>query len=82
MSITAISPHSTIWASATTALGSTAATETIAQSKSNEAGAASPSTTRVDPTRTTPFQQLSSDLQSVLIQMQNAYGDGKDPAAV
>lgn len=70
MSINAVSPHSSIWARATTALTNTPLADTPAL-KPNDAGTQPTPAGRPDPSRATPFHQLSSNLQSVLIQVQS-----------
>ena len=71
MSISAVSQPSSIWASATSALTSTPAANSLKSGKPNAAGTDAPQTTRPDTSRSNPFQQFSSDLQSTLIQAQS-----------
>lgn len=76
MSITAASQPSNIWASATSALASTPAANSLKPSQPNAAGTNTPQPTRTDPARNNPFQQFSSDLQSTLIQAQSTGPQG------
>jgi len=67
-----ISSASSIWSSATSALTNLPSSKSTHETKPNEAGrpAQSPATAQASPAN--PFQQLSSSLQSHLIQLQQA----------
>lgn len=71
MSVNAINHVANIWSRATSALSSTPSAPGIETPKPNEAGGAKPAPGQNGKTVTaTPFQTLSSDLQSALIQLQ------------
>jgi hypothetical protein len=69
MSVSAVSQQSSIWANATSALTNSPQANSLKTTKPNEAGGAK-QPTPTDTSRSNPFQQFSSDLQSVLIQAQ------------
>jgi hypothetical protein len=76
MSVTATSHASNIWSRATS-ISSSPAAQSIGPTKPNEAGSAKPKFDVAGPAAArTPFQPLSSDLQSALIQLQ-AQKNGK-----
>jgi hypothetical protein len=71
MSINAIGHAANIWSRATTALTSSPTVQGLDVSKPNEAGSSKAKPTPLaSQGSTNPFQSLSSDLQSALIQMQ------------
>lgn len=74
MSINAISQASSIWSSATSALTRSPTAQGISADKPTKTDGPPP--TKTDTSRSNPFQQLSSSLQSVLIQMQAGQTQG------
>lgn len=71
MSVNAISHVANIWSRATSALSSAPTAQGIETPKPNEAGGPKSRGVQTGATQTaTPFQTLSSDLQSALIQLQ------------
>jgi len=72
MSVTAASQQSNIWASATSALTNTPSSKSLGPSKPNEAGGPAVQAPKAGLARANPFQSLSNDTQSALIQMQAA----------
>ncbi len=82
MSINALSQASSIWSRATTALSPTPDASGLDAAKPNEAGSTGSSTATTaagqpSSVGSSPFEQLASDLQAVLLQMQS----GQDGAA-
>jgi hypothetical protein len=73
MSINAVSQPSSIWTSATSALTTTPDATGLTSAKPNEAGGTT-TTPKPGSVGTTPFEQLSSNLQAVLVQMQAGQG--------
>jgi hypothetical protein len=70
MSVTATSHASNIWSRATS-MSSSPAAQSLVPMKPNEAGSAKPKFNIAGAAATSaPFQPLSSDLQSALIQLQ------------
>ena len=71
MSVNAISHVANIWSRATSALSSAPTAQGIDAPKPNEAGSPKTKAAQSGAAQTaTPFQKLSSDLQSALIQLQ------------
>jgi hypothetical protein len=73
MSLNATTAHSNIFSRAATALitpTAASATPSLTPAKPNETDALKTQPTQTDAAPANPFQQLSSDLQSVLIKMQ------------
>ena len=74
MSVNATGPVSNIWSKATTALTNSPPPQSEAPEAAaprKDAAGRPPPSAAADTTRANPFQQLSSSLQSVLIQMQS-----------
>ena len=85
MSINPLSTVTNIWSRATTALASPQDTGTLPPSTSNSASAPSQAGRTQTIAASTPFQQLSSDLQQVLLQLQsnqNGSGGGAQSASL
>ncbi len=72
MSVNATSQASNIWARATTALTNSPSAQGLGQLKPNEAGGAKAKTGPIQAgvASANPFQSLSNDLQSTIIQLQ------------
>lgn len=78
MSVNATGHVSEIWSRATSALSNTPSPQSVGPARSEiQPDNRLPPPTRTDGATANPFQQLSSNLQSVLIQMQSQKASGQ-----